>query len=130
MAQAKPKSKSIRTSLAKSPTGIEGLDEVTGGGLPKGRVTLVCGSAGCGKSLLAMEFLVHGAVQYGEPGVCMEFEETEEKLMANVASLGLDLGELVKRKKLLLDHVRIERNQIAEAENTTSRGCSSAWATR
>ena len=75
MPRAKPKV--VRTSLAKAPTGIQGLDEVTGGGLPKGRVTLVCGSAGCGKSLLAMEFLVHGAVRYGEPGVCMDFEETE-----------------------------------------------------
>ena len=109
------KRKVVRTSLAKAPTGIQGLDEVTGGGLPKGRVTLVCGSAGSGKSLLAMEFLVHGAVQYGEPGVCMDFEETEEKLTANVASLGFDLRELTKRKKLLVDYVFIDRNQIAEA---------------
>src|SRR5271157_5661895 len=113
MPRAKPKV--VRTSLAKAPTGIQGLDEVTGGGLPKGRVTLVCGSAGCGKSLLAMEFLVHGAVRYGEPGVCMDFEETEAKLAANVASLGFDLRELTKRKKLLVDHVSIERNQIAES---------------
>ena len=106
--------KAVHTSLAKVPTGIQGLDEVTGGGLPKGRVTLVCGSAGCGKSLLAMEFLVHGAVRFGEPGVCMDFEETEEKLAANVASLGFDLRALAKRKKLSVDHVSIERNQIAE----------------
>jgi len=112
MPRAKPKV--VRTSLAKAPTGIQGLDEVTGGGLPKGRVTLVCGSAGCGKSLLAMEFLVHGAVRYGEPGVCMDFEETEKKLTANVASLGFDLPALTKRKKLLVDHVSIERDQIAE----------------
>ena len=92
MSSAKPKVG--RSSLAKAPTGIQGLDEVTGGGLPKGRVTLVCGSAGCGKSLFAMEFLVHGAVQYGEPGVCMDFEETEAKLRANVASLGFDLRDL------------------------------------
>jgi circadian clock protein KaiC len=103
-----------RTPLAKTPTGIEGLDEVTGGGLPKGRTTLLCGSAGCGKTLLAMEFLAHGALQYGEPGVCMEFEEATDKLATNVRSLGLDLGELVKRKKLLLDHVRIERNEVEE----------------
>jgi len=115
MAQAKPKSKSTRTLLAKSPTGIQGLDEVTGGGLPKGRVSLVCGKAGCGKSLLAMQFLVNGAVRYGEPGVCMNFEETEEKLTANVASLGFDLRDLVKRKKLFLDYVFIERSQITEA---------------
>ena len=112
MPLAKPKV--VRTSLAKAPTGIQGLDEVTGGGLPKGRVTLVCGSAGCGKSLLAMEFLVHGAVRYGEPGVCMDFEETEEKLRANVASLGFDLRELTKRKKLLVDYVSVERHEIAE----------------
>jgi circadian clock protein KaiC len=108
------KPKAVRHLLAKTPTGIQGLDEVTGGGLPKGRVTLVCGRAGCGKSLLGMEFLVHGAVEYNEPGVCMNFEETEEKLTANVASLGFDLRDLVKRKKLLVDFVAIERNQIAE----------------
>jgi len=113
MSSAKPKV--VRTSLAKAPTGIHGLDEVTGGGLPKGRVTLVCGSAGCGKSLLAMEFLVHGAVRYGEPGVCLDFEETEQKLAANVASLGFDLRALAKRKKLLVDFVAVERGQIAES---------------
>ena len=111
---AHAKLKTSRTPLPKAPTGIEGLDEVTGGGLPKGRTTLVCGSAGCGKTLLAMEFLVHGALQYGEPGVCLEFEEAPEKLTANVRSLGLDLGALAKRKKLLVDHVRIERNEIEE----------------
>jgi circadian clock protein KaiC len=111
---AHAKLKISRTSLPKTPTGIDGLDEVTGGGLPKGRTTLVCGSAGCGKTLLAVEFLVHGALQYGEPGVCMEFEEAPEKLTANVRSLGLDLRELVKRKRLLVDHVRVERNEIEE----------------
>jgi len=113
MPRAKPKV--ARIPLPKAPTGIQGLDEVTGGGLPRGRVTLVCGSAGSGKSLLAMEFLVHGAVRYGEPGVCMDFEETEEKLTANVASLGFDLRELTKRKKLLVDYVFVDRSQIAEA---------------
>src|ERR1700692_1777475 len=108
------KSKISRTTLAKTPTGIDGLDEVTGGGLPKGRTTLVCGSAGCGKTLLAMEFLVHGALENGEPGVCMEFEEAPDKLAASVRWLGLDLDELVKRKKLLVDHVRIERNEVEE----------------
>lgn len=115
MPSAKPKPGTARTSLAKTPTGIQGLDEVTGGGLPKGRVSLVCGNAGCGKTLLAMEFLVQGALQFGEPGVCMNFEETEQKLTANVASLGFDLRELSKRKMLLIDYVFIERNQIAEA---------------
>ena len=108
------KLKISRTQLPKTPTGIDGLDEVTGGGLPKGRTTLVCGSPGCGKTLLAMEFLVHGTLQYGEPGVCMEFEEAPDKLTANVRSLGLDLRELVKRKKLSVDHVRIERNEVEE----------------
>ncbi len=111
---SRAKLKTSRTPLPKTPTGIDGLDEVTGGGLPKGRTTLVCGSAGCGKTLLATEFLVHGALQYGEPGVCMEFEEATEKLTANVRSLGFDLRELIKRKKLLVDHVRIERNEIEE----------------
>jgi circadian clock protein KaiC len=114
MKSAKPKAEAVRTQLAKTPTGIQGLDEVTGGGLPKGRVTLVCGRAGCGKSLLGIEFLVHGAVRYGEPGVCMNFEETEKKLTANVASLGFDLRDLIKHKKMLVDYVSIERNQIAE----------------
>ena len=76
--------------LKKSPTGIRGLDEITGGGLPAGRPTLVCGGTGCGKTLLAMEFLVHGASDYGEPGVFMAFEETAEELTQNVASLGFD----------------------------------------
>ena len=114
LAMPHAKLKMSRFPVPKSPTGIDGLDEVTGGGLPKGRTTLVCGSAGCGKTLLAMEFLAHGALQYGEPGVCMEFEEATQKLTANVRSLGLDLRELVKRKKLSVDHVRIERNEIEE----------------
>ncbi len=115
MVQVKPRSKPTRRLLAKTPTGIRGLDEVLAGGLPQGRVSLVCGKAGCGKSLLAMQFLVHGAVECGEPGVCMNFEETEEKLTANVASLGFDLRDLSRRKKLLIDYVFVERSQIAEA---------------
>src|SRR5574339_477391 len=82
-------------SLPKVPTGIRGLDEITQGGLPKGRPTLVCGSAGCGKTLLAMEFLVRGAIQFGEPGAFITFEETGEELAANVRSLGFDLDALV-----------------------------------
>jgi len=101
-------------ALAKSPTGIQGLDEVTEGGLPTGRPTLVCGSAGCGKTLLAIEFLVRGAVEQNEPGVFVAFEETEEELTKNVASLGFDLNDLVARKKILLDHVHLERNEIQE----------------
>jgi len=111
---SRAKSNVIRPQLAKAPTGIEGLDQVTGGGLPQGRVTLLCGSAGCGKSLFAMEFLLHGAVRYGEPGVYMDFEETEKKLAANVASLGFDLPELTRRKKLVVDYVSVERHRIQE----------------
>ncbi len=100
--------------LAKSLTGITGLDEITSGGLPTGRPTLVCGSAGCGKTMLATEFLVRGATQYGEPGVFMMFEESAADLTANVRSLGFDLDRLVKQKKIALDHVRIERSEIEE----------------
>src|ERR1043166_2563928 len=88
------------THLPKSLTGIQGLDEITGGGLPRGRPTLVCGSAGCGKTLFAAEFLVRGASEFGEPGVLMSFEETEKELTANVASLGFDLADLVRRRKI------------------------------
>ena len=104
-----------RKQLPKSPTGIQGLDEITGGGLPKGRPTLVCGGAGCGKTLLAMEFLVRGATQFNEPGVFMSFEETAKDLTQNVASLGFDLKDLVARKKLVLDYVHIEPSEIEES---------------
>jgi len=100
--------------LPKSPTGIRGLDDITGGGLPAGRPTLVCGGAGCGKTLLAMEFLVHGALDYDEPGVFMTFEETSADLARNVASLGFDLPGLIAGKKLAVDHVMIERSEIEE----------------
>ena len=108
------KSASAAAPLPKSPTGIQGLDEITGGGLPRGRPTLVCGGAGCGKTLVAAEFLVRGAAQFGEPGVFMAFEETEAELKANVASLGFDLASLVRRRKILLEHVHIERSEITE----------------
>jgi circadian clock protein KaiC len=98
--------------LPKTPTGIQGLDEITSGGLPEGRPTLICGNAGCGKTLLAMEFLVRGATLYNEPGVFMAFEETENDLVANVASLGFDLDDLVLQKKIVLDHVHIDRSEI------------------
>lgn len=100
--------------LEKTPSGITGLDEVTHGGLPRGRPCLVCGSAGAGKTMLAMEFLVRGAMQYNEPGVFMAFEETEEELARNVASLGFDLKGLSARKKLVVDYVRVERSEIEE----------------
>jgi len=101
-------------SLPKAPTGIEGLDELTGGGLPRGRPTLLCGSAGCGKTLLSMEFLVRGAVEFGEPGVFMAFEEHTDELARNFASLGDDLDALVAKKKLVLDFVHVERSEIEE----------------
>jgi len=101
-------------ALQKSPTGIEGLDEITRGGFPTGRTTLICGGAGCGKTLFATEFLVRGAIQYDEPGVFMSFEESGEELTRNVASLGFDLKDLFARKKLIIDHVKIERSEIEE----------------
>ena len=101
-------------SLAKAPTGIAGLDEITGGGLPAGRPTLVCGSAGCGKTMLAMEFLVRGATQFDEPGVFMMFEENAADLTANVRSLGFDLEALVAQKQIVLDYVHIDRSEIEE----------------
>lgn len=108
------KSTAPATRLPKCPTGIQGLDEITDGGLPRGRPTLVCGGAGCGKTLLAAEFLARGAAQFGEPGVLMAFEETEAELQANVASLGFDLVGLVRRKKIVVDYVHIEPGEIQE----------------
>ncbi|HTS77785.1 MAG TPA: circadian clock protein KaiC [Bryobacteraceae bacterium] len=101
-------------TLPKTPTGIEGFDQITFGGLPKGRPTLVCGGAGCGKTLFGMEFLVRGATQFGEPGVCVSFEETADDLAKNVASLGFDLKRLQRAKKLVIDHVYVDKSEIAE----------------
>jgi len=101
-----------RTQLPKSKTGIQGLDEITGGGLPKGRPTLICGGAGCGKTLLAMEFLVRGATQFNEPGIFMAFEENAKDLTKNVASLGFDLKDLIARKKIVLDFVYVGDREI------------------
>jgi circadian clock protein KaiC len=100
--------------LSKAPTGIPGMDEITGGGLPQGRPTLIAGGAGCGKTLFAMEFLVNGATQFDEPGVFVAFEENAEELAQNVASLGFDLKKLGRQKKLIVDHVRVERGEIEE----------------
>ena len=110
----KKNSAASHLALAKSPTGIRGLDEITLGGLPRGRPTLVCGRAGCGKTLFAVEFLVHGAIDYDDPGVFIAFEETEEDLTKNVASLGYDLADLSRRKKLTIDYIRVERSEIEE----------------
>lgn len=101
--------------LPKCPTGIKGLDEITGGGFPLGRPTLVCGGAGCGKTLLSLEFLVRGATVYKEKGVFVAFEETEAELKANVASLGFDLDGLVRQKKILVDYMKIEKTETKES---------------
>jgi circadian clock protein KaiC len=101
-------------TLTKAPTGIQGLDEITGGGFPAGRPTLICGTPGCGKTMLAMEFLVRGATQFGEPGVFMMFEENAAELTANVRSIGFDLEHLATQKMILLDYVHIERSEIEE----------------
>jgi len=105
---------SARLELPKCPTGIQGLDEITFGGLPKGRTTLVVGRAGSGKTLFGMEFLVHGAQDYDEPGVFISFEESAKDLTENVVSLGFDLTDLEKRKLFLIDHVEISRSDIIE----------------
>jgi circadian clock protein KaiC len=103
-----------RFALQKCPTGIQGLDEITLGGIPKGRPTLLTGAAGSGKTLMAIEFLVKGAALYNEPGVFMAFEETSEELTTNVSSLGFDLDGLVRQKKLAIDYIYIERSEIEE----------------
>ena len=108
--------------LPKSPTGIDGFDQITQGGLPAGRPTLVCGGAGCGKTLFALSFLVHGATRFDEPGVYMSFEESTDELAQNVASLGFDLPGLIEKKKIVLDHVRIERSEIEETGDYNLEG--------
>ncbi len=118
----KVKTKFQQKTLLKAPTNIQGLDEITGGGLPKGRPTLVCGGAGCGKTLFAMEFIVRGATLYNDPGVFISFEETEKELTANVASLGFDLDNLVKHKKIWLEHVHVERGEIEESGEYDLKG--------
>ena len=117
-------------ALPKSPTGIRGLDEITGGGLPSGRPTLVCGGAGCGKTLLAMEFLVRGAAEFGEPGVFMAFEETAEELAQNVASLGFDLKALSRAQEAARSTTSTSSAASSRRPaSTTSKGSSSASGT-
>ncbi|MCE7040981.1 circadian clock protein KaiC [Dyadobacter sp. CY312] len=106
--------KFVHRTLPKTQTGISGLDEITGGGVPKDRPTLICGAAGCGKTLFSMEFIVHGAMKFNEPGVFMAFEEKAEELAINVASLGYDLQKLQEDKMVRLDHVHIEKSEIEE----------------
>lgn len=101
-------------ALQKAPTGIDGFDEVTGGGLPLHRAALVCGAAGAGKTIFGMEFLIHGALQFREPGVFLSFEETREELGENFASMGFGLEELVRRRKLVVDYIHIDPHEIEE----------------
>src|SRR6476619_6745882 len=105
---------SIEKALKKTETGIDGFDEITDGGLPTGRTTLVCGGPGSGKTLFSMEFLVNGALNYNEPGVFIAFEEKAEELTQNVASLGFDLEKMQKEKRLRIDYVHIDRSEIEE----------------
>lgn len=100
--------------IRKAPTGILGLDEIMAGGLPAGRPTLICGSAGCGKTLMSMEFLVRGIMEFGEPGVFVTFEERPEDLTENVRSLGFDLDDLIERELLVVDYIHVERSEIEE----------------
>ena len=106
-------SNSDNGALKKSLTSIDGLDEITGGGLPQGRPTLVCGEAGCGKTIFAMEFIIHGA-KMGEPGVFVSFEETVDDLKKNFISINRDLNELINQNKISIDYVYIERSEIEE----------------
>ena len=115
-ARTQPRIKTLfrAKTLPKASTGIAGLDELTQGGLPRGRATLVSGRAGCGKTVLGLEFLVRGAVEFDEPGVIVSFEETPEELARNVASFGFDLNALVAQRKLALEFVSVERDEIEE----------------
>jgi len=111
---ADPSTARAGEGVAKAPTGVRGLDEILGGGLPRGRPTLLCGGAGCGKTLLAMQFLCRGALDAGEPGVFIAFEETQAELTANTASLGYDLDQLVEDGMLAIDTISVDRNEIVE----------------
>jgi circadian clock protein KaiC len=106
--------KTTYPTLPKTLTGINGLDEITEGGLPTGRPTLICGEAGCGKTLMSIEFIVRGAVQFNEPGVFVAFEEKSDELAMNVTSLGFDLKKLQQQNLLKIDHVHIDRSEIEE----------------
>ncbi|MGK4569226.1 circadian clock protein KaiC [Flavobacterium sp. 3HN19-14] len=115
MAKARNVKSDEKYIFPKTPTGVEGLDEITDGGFPKGRPTLICGGPGCGKTLLSMQFLIKGITEFNEPGVFMSFEEPSKDLSLNVKSLGFDLEKLKADKKLVVDFVRVERAEIEEA---------------
>ena len=116
MASASKAKLTARSTLPirKAPTGISGLDEISGGGLPRGRTTIICGGPGCGKTMLGIEFLVRGALEFDEPGVLMAFEETPQDIAENVASLGFDIQDLSNKKKLFLDYVSVDASEIQE----------------
>jgi len=114
MKQTRKSSQSLDRALPKCPTGIAGFDEITLGGLPRGRPSLICGGAGCGKTLFGIEFLARGAQDFGEPGVCISFEETAEDLAQNAISLGFDLKALERANKLVIDYIHIDKSEIAE----------------
>jgi len=114
MKQTRKSSQSLDRALPKCPTGIAGFDEITLGGLPRGRPSLICGGAGCGKTLFGIEFLARGAQDFGEPGVCISFEETAEDLAQNAVSLGFDLKALERANKLVIDYIHIDKSEIAE----------------
>lgn len=101
--------------IEKVPTGIKGLDEITYGGLPKGRPTLICGNPGCGKTVIALEFLIRGAIQFNEPGVFIAFEETKQDLVENVASMGFDLEDLISKNLILIDYIYIDNRESTES---------------
>ena len=109
------KSKTAHLKFPKSPTGIQGLDEITSGGLPKNRITLLAGGTGCGKTLMAMEFLVKGVTEFGEPGVFVSFEEKRDELLVNSRSLGLNLNSLVVKNKIYVDNIEVNQSKIVEA---------------
>ena len=106
--------KQSNTIFPKTPTGVDGLDDITGGGLPKGRPTLICGTAGSGKTVLAIQFLIKGITEYNEPGVFISFEESAKDLTQNARSLGFDLERSIAQKKLKIDYIRVERSEIQE----------------
>jgi circadian clock protein KaiC len=122
MLETAPRPADVKETLPKSPTGITGLDEITGGGLPQGRPTLVCGAAGCGKTLLAMEFLVRGVTQFAEPGAFISFEEPVDDLIQNVRSLGFDLQRLIDDNRIAVDHIHVDRSEIEEAGDYNLEG--------
>ena len=127
-----PKRVSVLKSvgISKALTGVKGLDDITYGGLPRNRPTLVAGGAGSGKTMFAMEFLVHGAMDFNEPGVFVSFEENIGELKKNFSSLGYDLDKLIKDKLLVIDNVVISAARSRRRANTTLRRCSSGWAMR